>query len=67
VGALPTLYAATAPDAAGGGYYGSNGIAEVRGQPALAKVLTQVLDQVAAARLWQVSEVLTGVTSPHGG
>jgi len=46
---------------------GPDGIAEVRGQPALAKVPTQVLNQVVAARFWQVSEVLTGVTSPHGG
>jgi NAD(P)-dependent dehydrogenase (short-subunit alcohol dehydrogenase family) len=63
-GALPTLYAATAPDAAGGAYYGPDGIAEVRGHPTLAKVPAQALDQSVAARLWQVSEELSGVTFP---
>lgn len=65
-GALPTLYAATAPDAAGGGYYGPDGIAEVRGYPALVKVPAQALDQAVAARLWQVSEELVGVSFPDG-
>ncbi|GGB20719.1 dehydrogenase [Sphingomonas metalli] len=65
-GALPTLYAATAPDAVGGAYYGPDGIAEVRGYPTLAKVPPQALDEDAAARLWQVSEALTGVCFPDG-
>lgn len=65
-GALPTLYAATAPDAVGGAYYGPDGIAEVRGYPTLAKVPAQALDQAAAARLWQVSEALTAVSFPDG-
>jgi hypothetical protein len=62
---LPTLYAATAPDAAGGAYYGPDGIAEVRGYPTLAKVPVQALDQAVAARLWQVSEKLVGVSFPN--
>jgi NAD(P)-dependent dehydrogenase (short-subunit alcohol dehydrogenase family) len=65
-GALPTLYAATAPDAAGGAYYGPDGIAEVRGYPTLAKVPAQALDQAVASRLWQVSQGLTGVSFPQG-
>jgi NAD(P)-dependent dehydrogenase (short-subunit alcohol dehydrogenase family) len=65
-GALPTLYAATAPDAAGGAYYGPDGIAEVRGYPTRAKVPAQALDQAVAARLWQVSEELAGVSFPSG-
>lgn len=65
-GALPTLYAATALDAAGGAYYGPDGIAEVRGYPTLAKIPPQALDQDVAAHLWQVSEELTGVRFPHG-
>ncbi len=65
-GALPTLYAATSADAAGGAYYGPDGIAEVRGYPALAKTPTQAQDQTVAARLWQVSEALTGVSFPDG-
>jgi NAD(P)-dependent dehydrogenase (short-subunit alcohol dehydrogenase family) len=60
-GALPTLFAATAPDALGGGYYGPDGVAEVRGYPAPAKVPPPALDRDVAARLWQVSEELTGV------
>ncbi|MDT8757242.1 SDR family oxidoreductase [Sphingomonas psychrotolerans] len=65
-GALPTLYAATAPNAVGGGYYGPDGIAELRGHPTLAKMPTQALDQAVAARLWQISEELTGVGFPDG-
>jgi NAD(P)-dependent dehydrogenase (short-subunit alcohol dehydrogenase family) len=65
-GALPTLYAATAPEAAAGAYYGPDGIAEVRGYPTLAKVPAQALDQAVAARLWEVSEELVGVSFPRG-
>ena len=61
-GALPTLYAATSPDAISGGYYGPQGLMETRGHiVASAKVAPQALDQAAAARLWRVSEDLTGV------
>jgi hypothetical protein len=63
---LPTLYAATAPEAAAGAYYGPDGIAEVRGYPTLAKVPAQALDQAVAARLWEVSEELVGVSFPRG-
>jgi len=66
-GALPTLYASTAPEAAAGAYYGPDGIAEVRGYPALAKVPAQALDRAVAARLWEVSEELVGVSFPRGG
>lgn len=59
-GALPTLYAATAPDARPGGYYGPNGIAELRGYPMEAKIPPQALDEAVAARLWDVSLELTG-------
>lgn len=60
-GALPTLYAATAPGAVGGGYYGPDGLAEIRGAPAPARVPSAAIDQSAAARLWEVSEYLTDV------
>lgn len=59
-GALPTLYAATAPDAAGGGYYGPDGIAGLRGYPTASKIPSRALDEACAARLWDVSEQLTG-------
>lgn len=59
-GALPTLYAATSPDAKGGAYYGPNGMGEIWGYPAPAKPEPQALDEAAARRLWKVSESLTG-------
>ncbi len=61
-GALPTLVAAIAPDAEGGGYYGPNGFYEMKGPPAPAYVLPKARDLAVAKRLWEVSENLTGVT-----
>lgn len=63
-GALPTLYAATSPDAAAGGYYGPDRLGELRGFPAAAKVPPQALDEGVAARLWEMSEVMAGVHFP---
>ena len=60
-GALPSLYAATAPEAAGGAYYGPSGPGETRGSPGLARVFPQALDTAASSRLWALSEKLTGV------
>ncbi|MER2264349.1 oxidoreductase [Methylobacterium oxalidis] len=60
-GALPLLYAATAPEAQGGGYYGPDGPREYWGGPAPAAVAPHARDAAAARRLWQVSETLTGV------
>jgi NAD(P)-dependent dehydrogenase (short-subunit alcohol dehydrogenase family) len=60
-GALPTLYAATSPDAAPGGYYGPKNLSETRGAPAVARIPPQALDAAAAARLWDISEELTGI------
>jgi NAD(P)-dependent dehydrogenase (short-subunit alcohol dehydrogenase family) len=61
-GALPTLYAATAPDAKNGGYYGPQGFQEMRGDHVgPAKVAPQALDTTATARLWKVCEDLTGI------
>lgn len=62
--ALPTLYAATAPDATPGGYYGPNGFQELKGAPAEARIPRMALDPAIAARLWQVSEQLTGIEFP---
>lgn len=59
-GALPTLYAATAPQAEPGGYYGPSGFGETRGSPARARIPAPALDTAASARLWRVSEELTG-------
>ncbi|MCX6047830.1 MAG: SDR family oxidoreductase [Chloroflexi bacterium] len=60
-GALPTLFAATSPNAKAGTYYGPDRFNETRGLPAEAKVPPQAQDMSVAARLWNVSENLTGV------
>ncbi len=60
-GALPILYAATAPGVQPGGYYGPDGFGEATGSPAPAKTAPQGRDQEAASRLWDVSEQLTKV------
>ena len=60
-GALPTLYAATAPEAVAGGYFGPQGFQEMRGgDVGPATVAPQARDEAAAARLWRVCEDLTG-------
>jgi NAD(P)-dependent dehydrogenase (short-subunit alcohol dehydrogenase family) len=63
-GALPQLYAATSPDAAGGAYYGPDGFLEMKGAPTHAWVSARARDAGAAARLWSVSETLAGVSYP---
>jgi NAD(P)-dependent dehydrogenase (short-subunit alcohol dehydrogenase family) len=59
-GALPSLYAATSPDAKGAGYYGPAGLGETRGAPTAAVIPKQALDQEAASRLWEISKHLVG-------
>ena len=61
-GALPVLYAAASPDARGGWYFGPDRMGETRGHPAPARIPPQASDPVTAARLWDVSEALTGVS-----
>jgi NAD(P)-dependent dehydrogenase (short-subunit alcohol dehydrogenase family) len=60
-GALPQLYAATAPDVHGGEYYGPSGIGESRGHPKLVTSTSMSRDPELAARLWSISQDLTGV------
>jgi NAD(P)-dependent dehydrogenase (short-subunit alcohol dehydrogenase family) len=60
-GAWPLLYAATSPQAHGGGYYGPDGIAEIKGTPVEVRPKPHALDPAAGKRLWEVSERLTGV------
>jgi hypothetical protein len=64
MGALPTLYAATAPEAQGGQYIGPNGRGEMGGNPKVVQPRPQALDEQAGRRLWTVSEELTGVVYP---
>ncbi|RYG71250.1 SDR family NAD(P)-dependent oxidoreductase [bacterium] len=61
-GALPTLFAATSPQAKAGAYYGPDKMSEMRGSPTLAKVPSQAEDRAAAERLWNVSEQLVGLS-----
>ena len=60
-GALSTLYAATSPDAVKAGYYGPTGFMELKGRVGEATVAPRARDEAVAARLWAVSETLTGV------
>jgi NAD(P)-dependent dehydrogenase (short-subunit alcohol dehydrogenase family) len=63
-GALPTLYGATSPDAKGGEYIGPDGFMGFKGSPTVEQPKPQALDKDVAAKLWAVSEQLTGVTYP---
>ena len=60
-GALPSLYAATAPDVRGGDYYGAGSWFEMRGHPRKVGTSARARDERTAERLWSVSEELTGV------
>ncbi|MBN2500844.1 MAG: SDR family oxidoreductase [Anaerolineales bacterium] len=62
MGALPSLYAATAPDMPGGDYYGPGRWGGLRGYPAKVRSSERSYDADVAARLWTVSEELTGVS-----
>ena len=61
MGALPTLYAAVAPDVQPGGYYGPRRWRGLRGYPTRVQSSDSSYDTALAARLWRVSEELTGV------
>lgn len=61
MGALPILYAATVPDLPGGSFVGPGGPGESRGHPVLVTAGRTAYDSELAARLWDVSEQLTGV------
>ncbi|MEM7416665.1 MAG: oxidoreductase [Gemmatimonadota bacterium] len=63
-GALPTLYAAVAPDARPAAYYGPHGVANMRGYPVANRPAKQSLDTALARELWAKSEELVGVTWP---
>ncbi|MEZ4517151.1 MAG: oxidoreductase [Chloroflexota bacterium] len=62
-GALPQLYAATMPDVVGGQYYSPNFL-YFRGSPTTIAIPPQARSRETAARLWAVSEELTGVVYP---
>jgi NAD(P)-dependent dehydrogenase (short-subunit alcohol dehydrogenase family) len=60
-GALPQLYAATAPGVQGGDYYGPRGVAEQRGLPRKVSMSAAARDDAAALLLWERSALLTRV------
>jgi NAD(P)-dependent dehydrogenase (short-subunit alcohol dehydrogenase family) len=61
-GARPILFAAASPNAKPGAYYGPGRLGELRGAPAQALIMPQARNAAAAARLWDVSETLTGTS-----
>ena len=63
MGALPQLYAATAPGVPGGSFWGPDGPGEVRGYPAPAARSPAATDPDLAAGLWDLSEHLTGIST----
>jgi NAD(P)-dependent dehydrogenase (short-subunit alcohol dehydrogenase family) len=64
-GALPSLYAATVPDVQSGDYYGPRWFG-AWGAPHRARIPGLARDESIAARLWDLSEQLTGVRYPAG-
>jgi NAD(P)-dependent dehydrogenase (short-subunit alcohol dehydrogenase family) len=65
MGALPTLYAAV-EDLPSGTFVGPDGLFEGRGHPHIVTGAGRAYDEPAAARLWDVSEQLTGVHYAFG-
>jgi NAD(P)-dependent dehydrogenase (short-subunit alcohol dehydrogenase family) len=63
-GAWPTLYAATTVALPGGSYVGPDGFMELHGHPKVVTSSGRSKDRDAAARLWALSEDLTGVHYP---
>lgn len=63
-GAWPQLFAATSPDAKGAAYYGPSRWFGLKGPPTVARMSRRARNKRDAARLWAVSEQLTG--TPFG-
>jgi NAD(P)-dependent dehydrogenase (short-subunit alcohol dehydrogenase family) len=61
-GALPQLYAATAPGVQGGQFFGPRGPGEMRGPVTEVMPSDRARDIATAQRLWALSEELTHVT-----
>jgi NAD(P)-dependent dehydrogenase (short-subunit alcohol dehydrogenase family) len=60
-GALPSLFAATAPGVRGGDYFGPSRAFGMLGAPGPARSSPRAHDAASARRLWEISEQLTGV------
>lgn len=63
-GALPSLRAATDPDAVGSLYYGPTGYREMSGDPEVVMPSPHAVREEDWERLWAISEELTGVAPP---
>jgi NAD(P)-dependent dehydrogenase (short-subunit alcohol dehydrogenase family) len=61
MGVLPTLRAATDPDAISGDYFGPDGFREMRGNPIKVKSNAMSLNTQKAEQLWTLSEQLTRI------
>ncbi|TMW65995.1 hypothetical protein Poli38472_003760 [Pythium oligandrum] len=64
MGALPSLYAATAPGVKSGEFYGPGGFMSLGGHPALEDPSEDSKSATTALKLWEVSEQLTKVSFP---
>ncbi|MEB3200384.1 MAG: light dependent protochlorophyllide oxido-reductase, partial [Synechococcaceae cyanobacterium] len=58
MGALPQLFAATAPEAVPAGHYGPDQLGGMRGHPRAVPVAAAARDEEACRRLWELSEAL---------
>jgi NAD(P)-dependent dehydrogenase (short-subunit alcohol dehydrogenase family) len=61
MGALPTLFAATAPGVGQGSFYGPDGWLKMHGWPAPDTPSRKLVTSEVAGRLWELSESLTGI------
>ena len=61
MGAWPALQAACDPASQPGGYYGPQGMGEMRGASGVAKRSAAARDPALAKRLWDVSVTMTGI------
>jgi protochlorophyllide reductase len=61
MGALPQLFAATAPEATPAGHYGPDQLGGLRGHPTAVRMAPAASDAAQLERLWRVSEELGGV------
>jgi NAD(P)-dependent dehydrogenase (short-subunit alcohol dehydrogenase family) len=64
MGALPELYAATLPTLRGGEFIGPHGRLGLNGYPKVVGSNRASKDETVAAKLWTLSEELTGVSYP---
>jgi NAD(P)-dependent dehydrogenase (short-subunit alcohol dehydrogenase family) len=62
MGAMPSIFAAVGEPVSGGGFYGPEGLGQVRGYPVRVESSRASHDEVAAQRLWMMSIEATGET-----